>query len=102
YVRESRSLSASKKSMVMQERLFFRNIPLSNWIEHEMVVEEGRDLNQLPKESVFAAPALGHGNGSNGHEGRLAISKLLEEASRHPSSESGALIAARAPAFGAQ
>src|ERR1700680_5100391 len=39
YVRESKSLSASKKSMVMQERLFFRNIPLSNWIEHEMVGE---------------------------------------------------------------
>src|SRR4029077_14921897 len=43
YVRESKSLTASKKSMVMQERLFFRNIPLSNWIEHEMVVEEGTD-----------------------------------------------------------
>src|SRR5580698_4543022 len=57
YVRESRSLNASKKSMVMQERLFFRNIPLSNWIEHEMVVEEGFDLNQLPKESVFPAAA---------------------------------------------
>jgi hypothetical protein len=42
YVRESKSLNASKKSMVMQERLFFRNIPLSNWI-HEMVVEEGHD-----------------------------------------------------------
>src|SRR5439155_2693630 len=58
YVRESRSLAASRKSMVMQERLFFRNIPLSNWIEHEMVVEEGRDLDQLPKESVFATATL--------------------------------------------
>src|SRR6202050_993450 len=37
YVRETKSLSSSKKSMVMQERLFFRNIPLSNWIEHEML-----------------------------------------------------------------
>jgi len=104
YVRESRSLSASKKSMVMQERLFFRNIPLSNWIEHEMVVEEGRDLDQLPKESVFAAPALGNGNGNNGHEGRLAISKLLEEVTmgRHSSPESGRLIATRVAAFGAR
>src|SRR5215467_5871107 len=48
YVRESKSLNASRKAMVMQERLFFRNIPLSNWIEHEMLVEEGRDLDQLP------------------------------------------------------
>jgi hypothetical protein len=55
YVREMKSLAASKKSMVMQERLFFRNIPLSNWIEHEMLIEEGRDLDQLPKESVFSA-----------------------------------------------
>src|SRR5580693_3959556 len=58
YARETRSLTASKKSMVMQERLFFRNIPLSNWIEHEMVVEEGRDLDQLPKESVFATSTI--------------------------------------------
>src|ERR1700689_1679518 len=58
YARETRSLTASRKSMVMQERLFFRNIPLSNWIEHEMIVEEGMDLDQLPKESVFAKPAI--------------------------------------------
>ncbi len=58
YVRESRSLEGSRKTMVMQERLFFRNIPLSNWIEHEMLVEDGRDLNQLPRESVFAPAAL--------------------------------------------
>src|SRR5215813_14386163 len=32
YVRESKSLNANKKSMIMQERLFFRNIPISNWI----------------------------------------------------------------------
>ena len=47
YVRESKSLSSSRKTMVMQERLFFRNIPLSNWIEREMMVEEGRDLDRL-------------------------------------------------------
>src|SRR5580693_5477482 len=83
YVRESRSLSAAKKSMVMQERLFFRNIPLSNWIEHEMVVEEGRDLDQLPKESVFSTSTIATSGmptptaipGSNPAEGRLAISK---------------------------
>jgi hypothetical protein len=58
YVREYRSLDGSRKTMIMQERLFFRNIPLSNWIEHEMLVEDGRDLNQLPRESVFASNAL--------------------------------------------
>src|SRR5271163_779259 len=59
YARESKSLTASRKTVVMQERLFFRNIPLSNWIEREMVVEEGTDLDQLPKDSVFATSAVG-------------------------------------------
>ncbi len=98
YVRESKSLTASKKSMVMQERLFFRNIPLSNWIEHEMLVEEGHDLDQLPKESVFAAAAAVSG------EGRLPISKFLDEVNvtHHASPDAGVLVTARIPAFGAQ
>lgn len=54
YMRESKSLFLNKKSMVLQERLFFRNIPLSNWVEHEMTVEEGGDLRQLAQAvSVF-------------------------------------------------
>ena len=79
YVRESKSLDFAKKSMVMQERLFFRNIPLSNWIEHEMMVEEGHDLDQLPKESVFAASAAAVG------EGRLPISEVSRRNARHAS-----------------
>lgn len=97
YVRESKSLNASRKSMVMQERLFFRNIPLSNWIEHEMLVEEGRDLEQLPKESVFTTTTIPS-------EGRLPISKFLndirEETQEEP--EPPVLVPARIPAFGAQ
>src|ERR1700722_4614547 len=97
YVRESKSLSASKKTMVMQERLFFRNIPLSNWIEREMIVEEGRDLDQLQKESVFATTAFTS-------ENRLPISKFLDEVGlgHEPASESSALVTSRIPAFGAQ
>src|SRR5580658_762110 len=83
YARESKSLTASRKAMVMQERLFFRNIPLSNWIEHEMIVEEGMDLDQLPKESVFAKPAIARPTappaGIATSEGRLTISKFLDE-----------------------
>src|SRR6185369_12406460 len=36
YMRETKSMFSNKKLMVMQERLYFRNIPLSNWVEHEM------------------------------------------------------------------
>src|SRR5260370_33744579 len=32
YVREHKLLFMQRKSLVMQERIFFRNIPRSNWI----------------------------------------------------------------------
>jgi hypothetical protein len=82
YARESKSLTASRKTMVMQERLFFRNIPLSNWIEHEMIVEEGTDLDQLPKESVFATSTITTTTiapPAASSEDRLSISKFLDD-----------------------
>ncbi len=89
YVREAKSLGGSRKTMVMQERLFFRNIPLSNWIEHEMLVEDGRDLHQLSQESVFASAALPPTGaapspvsltaGAPVPEKRVAITRLLNE-----------------------
>jgi hypothetical protein len=67
YMRENKSLFLQRKSMILQERLFFRNIPLSNWVEHEMVVEEGGDVQQIarscsifnPKEVGAKAPSSG-------------------------------------------
>lgn len=59
YFRENHgSGGAHQKSMVQQERLFFRNIPLSNWVEHEMIVEEtAPDVAQITRgRSVFANP----------------------------------------------
>src|SRR6266478_7770101 len=50
YFRENKSLAARRKSMVLQERLYFRNIPLSNWVEHEMLVEE--DHGELQRGDV--------------------------------------------------
>lgn len=121
YVRESRSAAASKKSMVMQERLFFRNIPLSNWIEHEMVVEEGDELEQLPKPSVFAAappspaktplpfPSSDSRMPASAGESRLSLSTMLDDFQPLPPAkprreverESAPLVPARV-AFGAQ
>ncbi|MCC6857571.1 MAG: hypothetical protein IT158_03365 [Bryobacterales bacterium] len=49
YVREHRVLFMNRRSVVLQERLFFRNIPLSNWIEHEILLEEDTDLDRLLK-----------------------------------------------------
>jgi hypothetical protein len=102
YVRESKSLSASKKHMVMQERLFFRNIPLSNWIEREMLVEEGFDLDKLPIESVFAPASLGSSGMSNGSlssEDRFTMSKMIEDFGARSSAPKAQLIPAHVTAF---
>ncbi len=59
YLREQRALFLTKKSLVLQERIFFRNIPLSSWVEHEMLVEEGADVEKLARTlAVFAPDAL--------------------------------------------
>ncbi|MEO8050926.1 MAG: hypothetical protein ABI833_10965 [Acidobacteriota bacterium] len=106
YVRESKSVNGSKKTMVMQERIFFRNIPLSNWIEHEMLIEDGLEMRQLPTESLFTPPALPTG------EAPLAITKLLQEVKTAPAKPAAREVASQvvepvlltqhATAFGAQ
>jgi hypothetical protein len=73
YMRETKSLFINKKSMVLQERLYFRNIPLSTWVEHELTVEEGSDIMKLAKAcSVFSSRTLG--------ESPIDPSKLLRSA----------------------
>ena len=97
YARESKSLNSAKKSMVMQERLYFRNIPLSNWIEHEMVVEEGRDLQGIAKESVFVTATL------PAAPERVAVAKLLEDVAQPGNKhEPSVTLTHHATAFGAQ
>lgn len=118
YVRDTKSLDESKRSMIMQERLFFRNIPLSDWVEHEMVVEIGSDLKRLQEQaSMFGGASLTAGSHAALHsglptlshadlhtsDGRLPISKLLDDAAAagRPVSRSNSLIPAHA-VFGAQ
>jgi hypothetical protein len=111
YVRETKSLEEAKRSMIMQERLFFRNIPLSDWVEHEMVVEIGTDLKRLQEQvSVFGGASLPAGShaglagGLSTSDGRLPISKLLDNttvARPAASNKSNSLIPVHA-GFGAQ
>ena len=115
YVRDSKSLDQSKRSMIMQERLFFRNIPLSDWVEHEMVIEIGSDLRRLQEQvSVFGGASLpagshvglptGVSSGLSANDGRLPISKVLDNAIVARSAtqtRSNSLIPAHA-GFGAQ
>ena len=59
YTRESKLLFLHRKCLVLQERIFFRNIPLSNWIEHEIMLEEGADIEQVARSlTVFDASSL--------------------------------------------
>src|SRR5665213_3945893 len=59
YVKEQKILFMTRKCMVRQERIFFRNIPLSSWVEHEMPFEEGADMEKLAQGmSVFATDRL--------------------------------------------
>jgi hypothetical protein len=65
YVREHRVLFAHKKSLIVQERIFFRNIPISSWVDHEIPVEEGADLDALAKTlTVFNNAIEGSVSGS--------------------------------------
>jgi hypothetical protein len=56
YIREQKALFMNKKSVVRQERIFFRSLPLSNWIEQEMPYQEGMDLEQLASTMAVFAP----------------------------------------------
>jgi hypothetical protein len=59
YTREHKVLFMRRKMLVRQERIFFRNIPLSNWVEQEMPLEEGVDTEKLAQTmSIFANAAL--------------------------------------------
>jgi hypothetical protein len=59
YTREHKVLFMSRKMLVRQERIFFRNIPLSNWVEQEMPLEEGVDTDKMAQTmSIFANAAL--------------------------------------------
>jgi hypothetical protein len=59
YTREHKMLFLTRKCLVRQERIFFRNIPLSNWIEQEMPIQEGVDIEKLAQSmSIFAGAAM--------------------------------------------
>lgn len=58
YTKESTSALSRRKAMVLQERLYFRNIPLSNWVEHEMTLEENADPSRLAAPSTFLPNGL--------------------------------------------
>ena len=54
YTRENRLLLNNRRSLILQERMYFRNIPLSDWIEHEIMLDEGADVDRMVQDmTVF-------------------------------------------------
>ncbi len=54
FTREDRLLMQNRKALVLQERMYFRNIPLSDWIEHEITLDDGVDPSHMIREmTVF-------------------------------------------------
>jgi hypothetical protein len=51
YTRENRT--RNRKTLVLQERMYFRNIPLSDWVEHEVAVDEGADVGRLVQDMTI-------------------------------------------------
>jgi hypothetical protein len=41
YVRDVHAPEGARRSMVLQERVFFRNLPVSGWSERELLIESG-------------------------------------------------------------
>jgi len=40
YVRKSRAFFMSKRMLIVRERILFRNVPLSDWVEHTVTLDE--------------------------------------------------------------
>ncbi len=92
YFRENRLEAGRRKSMVLQERLYFRNLPLSNWVEHEMVVEhdgvrDSADVKQISQAcSVFTTKSIGPKSSFEEEKRAGGVSRLLEQAAAAASS----------------
>ncbi len=56
YIREHKVRLVTRKLVVVRERICFRNIPLSSWVEHEIPYEEGADVEQLARSAAIFSP----------------------------------------------
>ncbi|MCS6951465.1 MAG: hypothetical protein RMK57_09900 [Bryobacterales bacterium] len=69
YLRRASGPERHRRFLVLQERIYFRNIPLSNWIERELPVEDGTDIERLI-EAVSVFPRVRPEGPENGPSGR--------------------------------
>ena len=74
FVRQEKMLFAHRQCLVVQERIYFRNIPLCNWIEHEVTVDKGADLEKLAKTLSVFTPEIINGRSAPSRAGSLNAS----------------------------
>ena len=43
----------NRKSLVLQERMYFKTIPLSDWIEHEILLDDGADVDRMVRDMTI-------------------------------------------------
>jgi len=53
YTRENRLLMHNRRTLVLQERMYFRNIPLTDWVEHEIAMDDGADVQRLVQDMTI-------------------------------------------------
>jgi len=58
YTRENRLLLHNRRSVILQERMCFRNLPLSDWIEHEIPLDDGVDVERLVQDMTVFEKAV--------------------------------------------
>jgi hypothetical protein len=75
YLKETQSEHGRSKSLVVQERIYFRSIPLSRWFEHELPVEErigpGRTGSRYAVGEASQPGSDGARNGAGARSSRL-------------------------------
>ena len=71
YVKDNKLLFQNRKALVLQERIFFRNIPLSSWIEHEIVLQEGEDVDKAARSLTSFVDVVSVGEQATPRSGRL-------------------------------
>lgn len=76
FVRDQKLLFGDRKCLVVQERLFFRNLPLCNWVQHEVAVEEGDDIQALARALAAFKPETLPGRDSETNE---ALNGIVEQ-----------------------
>ena len=66
-VRQSSSMFSARRVIVHEERLCFRDQALSNWVEQEIIVEEGvenapkpQPVFLMPRADSSSAPSVNH------------------------------------------